>query len=391
MATQGTGSSSTLEFMIVGKTGVGKSSIINSVAGSEVAPEGEDLDIGTYNIESYEVENHASGNKIVIRFWDTPGLFDTQARTALYIKEIQKKYQQSDLILYCSDMTDNRVTEQDRRTVRTFTNALGVTFWRRAIFVLTFGNDVEDPRNGATPEYFKQKLELLKAKYVEVLKDSGVPAATVQNIPFVPAGYHPWSSDKEMYVLPDGKNWISTFFLSCFARVKQSREVPHSLPRQSAQQLQQGSRPAQPMPTREQCTFGESQRQYIKQDWFECKTCWGGNSAFGCCWPCALDCHRGHQLIRHHKQEEQGRFFCDCGLNKHQPAVCTYYSTKDEFRLQSFYRCSTCFSRPRTGICHQCMINCHRGHNTRYAGEINAFCDCGLEHCKSRCQIPEPM
>ncbi len=49
--------SSTFAFMIVGKTGVGKSSIINSVAGSEVAPEGDELDTGTYCTESYEIEH----------------------------------------------------------------------------------------------------------------------------------------------------------------------------------------------------------------------------------------------------------------------------------------------------------------------------------------------
>ncbi|XP_064389792.1 uncharacterized protein LOC135337747 [Halichondria panicea] len=378
--------SSTFAFMIVGKTGVGKSSIINSVAGSEVAPEGDELDTGTYCTESYEIEH--CGSKI--QFWDTPGLFDTTSDSDMYLKQIQEKYEQCDLILFCSDMTDTRVTAQDKRTIHAFTQFLGTAFWHRAIFVLTFGNNVEHPRHGRTPEYFKEKLEALKSKYREVLIEAEIPSSIVTMVPFIPAGYHPWSPDKEMYILQDGKNWISTFFMACFARVKKSQQNPvfQALPKRQVQ----SAKPVARKPTRDQCTFNASHRKHTKQDWFECKTCWGGvNSQFGCCWPCALDCHRGHQIVAHHKVDEgRGVFFCDCGLNNHQPAVCTFYSTKQEFRLQPYYKCLSCFKDPRAGVCFQCMINCHLGHNTKYDGVKNAFCDCGLQYCAVRCKIPEP-
>ena len=373
-------------YLVVGKTGVGKTSLINSVAGEIVAEEGDDLDIGTFTIESHQVTHESSGTTCTIRFWDTPGLFDMTKRSDSYVDKIRDKYEHCDVVLYCTDMTDTRVTQQDKRTIDTFTEPLGVAFWKRSIFVLTFANYVVDPRSGATAEYFEQKRRLLQDSYCKVIRETGISADAVSKIPFVPAGYHPWSKDKEMHILPGGHSWISAFWMSCLARVKDSPQVPRN-PQPAARHPV----PATPSPTREQCTFQTTQRRYARQDWFECHTCWGGNSSFGCCLPCALDCHRGHQLVRRHKSDEGCGFFCDCGLNKHQPAVCTFYSTKTEFRIQPYYRCHSCFSHANVGVCHQCMINCHHGHNISYAGELSCFCDCGLQYCISQCQISQPF
>lgn len=388
MAAKPEAKSGVVNYLIVGKTGVGKTSLINSVAGIEIAEEGNELDIGTFDVESFKVTHESTGT--TLQFWDTPGLFDMTKKSDLYMDKICDKYGECDLVLYCSDMTDTRITQQDKRTIHAFTQSLGAAFWQRSCFILTFGNCVEDPRSRkTTAEYFADTIKRLRAAYGKVLKEAGVSADVIDKIPFVPAGYHPWSPDKEMYILLDGKNWISAFWISCFTRVKEAQQVPRTAPPQRPRPASRPP-PRQVTPTRDQCTFKAHHRDYIRQDWFECHTCWGGNSQFGCCWPCALDCHKDHQLVRHHPIDEKGTFFCDCGLNRHQPAVCTFNSTNNEFRHQPFYRCRSCFSRGDAGVCHQCMINCHRGHEIAYAGEILCFCDCGLPWCKVNCRIPKP-
>ena len=136
------------------------------------------------------------------------------------------------------------------------------------------------------------------------------------------------------------------------------------------------------------CTY--DQFEYNKpRGYYECWTCWGGDSCFGVCSHCADDCHSGHRLI-YHSLGENERFYCDCGKYKHKQAVCTYASTGREFVKQPFYRCYTCIPDPHGGCCYQCMKNCHRGHIVKYAGVMNAFCDCGLDGCAILCKISSP-
>ncbi len=190
----------------------------------------------------------------------------------MYIDKIREKYTESDLVLYCSDMTDTRITEQDKRTIHEFTQSLGAAFWQRTCFILTFANNVENPRSRQTTaaKYFADTKQRLKDAYCKVLKEAGVSSNVTDKIPFIPAGYHPWSTDKEMYILPDGNNWISSFWISCFSQVKDAQKVPRTAPPTRSRPASQPTRP-----TRDQCTFKASQRNHIKQDWFECHTCWG--------------------------------------------------------------------------------------------------------------------
>lgn len=245
-----------VNYLVVGKTGVGKTSLINSVAGKEIAKEGNELEIGTFEVESFEV-THETGT--TIRFWDTPGLFDSTKRSGLYMEKIRDKYDECDLVLFCSDITDTRITAQDKRVIHAFTQSFGATFWRRACFILTFANCVKDPRSATTAEYFATVIKRLKDAYCKVLKEAGVSSNDVDNIPFVPAGYHPWSNDKEMYILLDGKNWISSFWISCFAKAKEAQQVPHITP----PKRQPATRQQTCTPTREQCTFNAHNRDNL--------------------------------------------------------------------------------------------------------------------------------
>ena len=139
------------------------------------------------------------------------------------------------------------------------------------------------------------------------------------------------------------------------------------------------------------CTYDYRGEDYHSQHWFECLTCWGGESNYGCCLPCALTCHVDHVLV-YHIPSGESVFVCDCGRNLHQSDVCTWNSTKQKYVKQPFYRCHDCFTLHNEGCCYQCTKHCHKGHAIVYAGVMSAFCDCGLfsSTCRIRCQIASP-
>ena len=140
------------------------------------------------------------------------------------------------------------------------------------------------------------------------------------------------------------------------------------------------------------CSFEQYGDVYWPQIWFECLICWGDESNYGCCLMCALDCHSGpdHLLVPHQLSPNK-TFVCDCGRNHHQPSVCTWHSTETKNVKQPFYNCRDCFKNSSQSCCYQCMQKCHAGHNTKFAGIMKGYCDCGLEHCRSGCLIPKPL
>ena len=134
------------------------------------------------------------------------------------------------------------------------------------------------------------------------------------------------------------------------------------------------------------CTYDLCGKTPRRQKWYECITCWGKDSVFGCCEECANDCHSNHDV----SFKEISPMICNCGHNFHRSRVCTEYTTQRTFQRQPFYYCFTCFTDPNEGCCYQCMKICHSGHRTQCKGSIRAFCDCGLSGCAIKCKIPEP-
>lgn len=127
-----------------------------------------------------------------------------------------------DLVLFCTKLTDTRITEEDCDTICEFTRALGEDFWKNSVFVLTFANNVRPKKDLNNPEMKKkvlrQKIELMSKKLREILRSKAkLPSKEVKNIPFVPAGYY----TPEQQTLPDGTHWFSSFWAACFTRVKE--------------------------------------------------------------------------------------------------------------------------------------------------------------------------
>jgi hypothetical protein len=82
-----------LDVLLVGATGVGKSSTLNALFGSEIAKVGTGADPETQLVESYRLND-------VIRFWDSAGLGDGKEADKRHIKNLTdilcKTYKHSD-------------------------------------------------------------------------------------------------------------------------------------------------------------------------------------------------------------------------------------------------------------------------------------------------------
>ena len=135
----------TFTFLLIGRTGVGKSSTINSLIGANVAPVG-DFDPCTADVTVHETNLHGA----IVRVIDTPGLCDDLEEVgndAKYIELMREKIPGAiDAVLFVSRLDDTRVDASEKRGLRLITEAFGEPFWKKSVIVFTQSDKVPDER-----------------------------------------------------------------------------------------------------------------------------------------------------------------------------------------------------------------------------------------------------
>ena len=200
-----------LRLLVIGETGVGKSTLINNLLGKEVADEGHSVTSEASAVNCYKgmIEG------VPVKVYDTPGLADSRSdRDEQYLEEIKKLIETEPihLIIYCLKMIETRMRQSIIRTFQQYTQ-IGVD-WRKTAIALTFADALTPPpklkkqEGFSLPAYFKERL----AEWKEEIPTALAEGIHLEVTEVTQIRINPTTGDYEE-MLPDGEEWYIPFWL----------------------------------------------------------------------------------------------------------------------------------------------------------------------------------
>jgi GTP-binding protein EngB required for normal cell division len=197
-----------LSFLLVGRTGVGKSSTINTLLGAEVAPTGK------YRPTTLEVKKHwHSHNDIKYAIIDTPGLCDDLPEAGndkKYLNLIKSQVGEIDSLWYVTRLDDTRLGADERRGIKLVSRALGSQVWKRAVIVFTFADAVKPA------EFAEAMAERTKIIREEIAKYAPAESSSIPSVAVTNSGP----------TTPDGAEWLGELFTVVVERFNEAGMLP---------------------------------------------------------------------------------------------------------------------------------------------------------------------
>ena len=225
-----------IRILLTGKTGHGKSSLLNSIQESKVLTEG---DAGLRCTTTVTTHHYDVTPGLSIELFDSPGLQDTTGEENRYIRELKEKCGEVNLALICKSMIDYRLTPDDKLALKKLHSAFGDEFWKHVVFIFTFANKEDyslrsaidqdpvgkEPRREDDEGWDKLEKQRLQHRVKVrgdaikefIVKEVEVDSRFVENIPFIPAGYHTLGR-REHFVLQS--TWLPDLLKRCTHRMK---------------------------------------------------------------------------------------------------------------------------------------------------------------------------
>ncbi|XP_039124788.1 translocase of chloroplast 34-like isoform X2 [Dioscorea cayenensis subsp. rotundata] len=195
----------TLTILVMGKGGVGKSSIVNSILGERVS-----------SVTAFQEEGSTplmfsrSRGGFTLNIIDTPGLVSDGQVNKQTLSSIRRFLLNKtiDVLIYVCRLDAYRVGNLDRDVAKAITDNFGKEIWRRCLVALTHAQ-FTPPSGLDYIEYFAERSEAV-LKFIrsgacinqQEFQDHGIPVALVEN------SWRCETNGLGEKIVPDGTVWI---------------------------------------------------------------------------------------------------------------------------------------------------------------------------------------
>ncbi|WP_433384067.1 GTPase [Actinoplanes sp. CA-142083] len=200
-----------LSFLLVGRTGVGKSSTINYFLGAEIAPVGDHVPV-TASVVSYDTEIYG----VPVRVTDTPGLCDGAKKNGEYLLDTRAAVEEKglDCCWFVSTLVENRVRVDEIEALHDLTVAFGLKIWDQMVVVLTHADMFQAA--DAYIDRLEKRSRVLRERIGTTLVECGASADEAHRIaagvPFV-------GVTNEHERTPSGERWLGELFQTTLERM----------------------------------------------------------------------------------------------------------------------------------------------------------------------------